>query len=82
MQIGKNTYFSKQFTKIQRKIFLGNFGASAEESKFSPDAKESDSPGALQRRVEIFFLFDLPLHDFLVTMRGQPLLCYVFWRSY
>ena len=55
MQIGQNTYFSKQFTKIQGKIFLGNFGASAEESKFSPDAKESDSPGALLRRVEIFF---------------------------
>ena len=55
MQIIHNSYLIEEFTKIERKLFFGNFGASAEESKFSLDAKESDSPGAPLRRAELFF---------------------------
>ena len=44
----------KIYENLTTNIFR-NFGASAEESKFSPDAKESDSPGALLRRFELCF---------------------------
>ena len=48
---------SKHLRKFNEQIFFGHFGASAEESKFSPDAKESDSPGALLPRAELCFKF-------------------------